>query len=237
VAKLEASVCAFLGVATLGDEPRIPVRLRHSGTVADRAAQRAWVRRAETILLEGPPTAGFSARTLERGIPSLLTLARAADESARVPEALRDLGVRFAVVPQLPGSKLDGAAMFTSAGPAVALTLRFDRIDSFWFTLLHELAHLACGHRAGHLDGDATEIDDEEREANDVASRWLLDESAVRGFVRDQRGRITASAIDRFAGERGLHPGIVVGRLQHLEAIGFHQFRAKLVRVREWLGA
>ena len=28
------------------------------------------------------------------------------------------------------------------------MTLRRDRIDNFWFTLLHELAHVGCFHLA-----------------------------------------------------------------------------------------
>jgi HTH-type transcriptional regulator/antitoxin HigA len=57
---------------------------------------------------------------------------------------LTELGLSVVVLPCLPGTFLDGAAMLTTGGwPVIGLTLRYDRIDSFWFTLLHEVAHIA----------------------------------------------------------------------------------------------
>jgi HTH-type transcriptional regulator/antitoxin HigA len=235
VERLEEVVREFLGVEKLGDEPQLPVRLRHSGSGGERAAQRAWVRRAEAVLLEQPSPARYSKRALAKAIPAVRSLARDAADVARVPGVLRDLGVRFAVVPQLPGSKLDGVAMFTSAGPGVALTLRYDRIDYFWFTLFHELAHLVCGHEAGHLDAESAEVDNEEREANALAAEWLLAPAHVRTWAASHAGRITPHAIDTFAAAHGVHPGLVVGRLQHEGILGFDRFRSRLVSVRDLL--
>lgn len=59
-------------------------------------------------------------------------------------EFLGKQGIHLIVVPHLPRTHLDGAAMLMSDGtPVIGLTLRYDRIDNFWFTLLHELAHVA----------------------------------------------------------------------------------------------
>src|SRR4030042_1351312 len=56
---------------------------------------------------------------------------------------LEKMGIILAVEPHLPRTHLDGAAMLRSDGtPVVALTLRYDRLDNFWFTLSHELAHI-----------------------------------------------------------------------------------------------
>jgi hypothetical protein len=60
--------------------------------------------------------------------------------------------VRFVCLRHLPKTYLDGAAFWLAEGPAVALTLRYDRIDAFWFTLMHELAHLAEGRGEAYLD-------------------------------------------------------------------------------------
>ena len=58
----------------------------------------------------------------------------------------------------LPRTYLDGAALRLGDGrPVIGLTLRYDRIDNFWFCLLHELAHVGR-----HMDNDRGEafIDD-----------------------------------------------------------------------------
>lgn len=60
-----------------------------------------------------------------------------------VPGILNEWGIHFTLLPHLPQTYLDGAAFLSPQGrPVVALTLRHDRLDNFWFTLAHELAHL-----------------------------------------------------------------------------------------------
>ncbi|MEO0854301.1 MAG: ImmA/IrrE family metallo-endopeptidase, partial [Cyanobacteria bacterium J06648_11] len=81
----------------------------------------------------------------------------------------------------LPKTYLDGAAMVTKEGtPVVGMTIRYDRLDNFWFCLLHELAHLGR-----HMDGDVevfvddlslrTEDDsDIEKQADEWANEALI---------------------------------------------------------------
>lgn len=115
--------------------------------------------------------------------------------------------------------------------------MRFDRIDHFWFTLLHELAHLALEHRGGHLDGDmdGDAIDAEESAAKKLASGWLVRDSEIRTLAGKHRGRPSKAAIEAFAKQHRLHPGIVVGRLQHLTLVPFTHFRPMLVKGRDLL--
>lgn len=237
VADLERSACSFLGVDGVGDEPALVVNLRHSlQDPGERAAQRAWVKRVEQ-LAEVQSVGPFDSKRLRASIPELVREAAAVEGIGRVPSLLGALGVRFVVVPHLPRTKLDGAAAFASQGPVVAMTMRFDRIDYFWFTLLHELAHLALAHRGGHLDGevDGEAIDGEEAEANELASGWLVGEHEVRAFAASQRGKFSGAAIEAFAKQHRLHPGIVVGRLHHLRLVPFTHFRPMLVKVRDLL--
>ena len=71
-------------------------------------------------------------------------------------------------MPSLPGTFLDGAAMVTSANaPVVGLTLRYDRADNFWFTLLHELSHI-CLHYEVLIGGDTAFVDDMEIVSDNV---------------------------------------------------------------------
>lgn len=109
------------------------------------------------------------------------------EQSSR-PPLLEKLGIRFVVVPHLAHTKLDGAAAYVKEGPIVALTMRYDRIDYFWFTLFHELAHLVLDHQGGHLDEthDDDEISDEKQAANQQAGTWLVSEADLRALCRPE---------------------------------------------------
>lgn len=146
------------------------------------------------------------------------------DGPNRVRDALSGLGVHLVWVPHLPKTYLDGAALRSIEGgaPVVALTLRYDRIDNFWFSLLHELAHVGR-----HFNG-ATEafVDDfslretpsrhedpRESEADEWAEEALIsrEQWATSGLT----SRPSYSRIIAFAQRIGVHPAIVAGRIRH----------------------
>ncbi|GAI12627.1 unnamed protein product, partial [marine sediment metagenome] len=97
-----------------------------------------------------------------------------------VRDHLREYGIQLVVERHLPRTYLDGALLISNKSfPVIGLTLRYDRIDNFWFTLMHELAHLAL-----HLDSESNifyddldieaEDDPTEREANQLAGEALI---------------------------------------------------------------
>lgn len=131
---------------------------------------------------------------------------------------LRDIGVAVVIESHLPRTKLDGAAMLSTEGaPVIGLTLRFDRIDNFWFTLIHE-----CMHVWRHLSNpgdvfldrlvDKESNEEVEREANRLARDFLIPRSEWRSA--SVRQMPTKSGINAFAAELGIHPAIVAGRIQ-----------------------
>ena len=62
---------------------------------------------------------------------------------AKVADYLRNVGIALIIERQLAGTLLDGAALCSlNCHAIIALTLRHDRLDNFWFTLLHEIGHL-----------------------------------------------------------------------------------------------
>lgn len=233
--ELEAAVFDFLGIGSINEAPKLIVNLRHSARDGSQdAAQRAWVRRVE-VLARARQVGRFDRKKLETAISSLRALALEESGVAKVPALLEKLGIRFVVVPHLTRTKLDGAAAYVEGGPVVALTMRYDRIDYFWFTLFHELAHIVLDHQGGHLDEapDDGEISEEEQEANDRAGAWLVSDADVKALCRRRPSR---AAIEEFAAKHALHPGIVVGRLHGLNLVPYSYFRPMLVKVRDQLG-
>lgn len=234
--ELEHDVRRLLG----GDPETIiaAVSLRHSAARGpERGAQVAWVARVRQLALrqEVPP---FSRETLASAIPDLRRLATSPEQVAQVPPLLQSLGVRFIVVPPLPKTYIDGVLCDAESAPIIGLTLRFDRIDSFWFTLMHELAHLVLGHRALHLDN----LDDQEQrrdaqevEANQRVRSWLIDQNALEAWVARTRPYFSRKAIERFAAEQQIHPGILLGQLMFDETVGYNHLRALLCKVSPYL--
>lgn len=136
-------------------------------------------------------------------------------------EFLAKLGVVVVVERRLPNAVFDGAAMLSPTGvPVIGLTMRLDRVDYFWFTLLHEVAHvwrhLASGQEAfiDRIDAVADEGGSEakEREANRIAR-----ESFIRRAVWERsQARLspTKENIQELADVLHIHPAIIAGRIQ-----------------------
>jgi HTH-type transcriptional regulator / antitoxin HigA len=81
-------------------------------------------------------------------------LTNSEQEVRKVPSVLAESGIRFVVVERLSKMQIDGVAFWLSEyDPVVALTLRADRIDGFWFTLAHEIAHI-LNHDQPGLDAN-----------------------------------------------------------------------------------
>ena len=152
-------------------------------------------------------------------------LSRSEDGPRRARDFLASHGLAFEFVGHLPKTHLDGAALrLTDGRPVVGLTLRYDRIDNFWFTLLHELAHVGlhldkCADEAGFVDdhslrgmetgdGGSKELD---------ADRWaqaalIPPEIWEHGFALDSASPM---AVIDLAAEAGVHPAIIAGRVRH----------------------
>ncbi len=166
----------------------------------------------------------------------MLELAREPEQAPRALERLLDLGVGIAVVRPLPRSLVDGAA-FVGERPIIGIGLRYDRLDHFWFTLMHELAHVVEGHEGIHVDalGTGTAETDDERVANRLARDWLVPEREMRRFL--SAGPPTKAAILGFSARIARHPAIVVGQLHFREILPYARFRDLLPRVRDHLAA
>lgn len=145
-------------------------------------------------------------------------LSRLDDGPARARHALAERGIVLVIEQHLQGTYLDGAALLTDRDvPVVGLTLRHDRLDNFWFTLLHEVGHvfrhLAEGLRFDFFDeGDAALTDDLEREADAFALDTLI--SAVEWDQCLSRFALTEQAVRIDAERLGVGVSVVAGRIR-----------------------
>lgn len=236
---LEQRVLGFLGVQSLDDPPAFPATPRMAASVQEiTPSQEAWLCRARQLsaMLS---VEDYEPALLTQTIRDLRHLATDIQEIRRVPEILGKGGIRFVVIEHLHGSKIDGASFWLRpSSPVVALSLRYGRIDSFWFTLLHELGHVK--NRDGlSIDDDLLETSaaarrpDWERSADSFAAEQLVPRDQFESFIEDVGPSYSKRHVLRFAQNIGVHPGIVVGQLQHRKEIPWSNLRELLVQVRE----
>ncbi len=134
-------------------------------------------------------------------------------------QMLAKSGIPFVALHYLRGTHLDGAAMPRPDGkPVIALTLRHDRLDNFWFTLAHELAHvvmhLAKGDHRTFLDDldDIPTNNAKETEADKLAAETLVSEREWNASPIRQKP--TDANIRALARRLNIHPAIVAGRVR-----------------------
>jgi len=142
------------------------------------------------------------------------------DESviADLPEILGYKGIILVYQPALEGTKVDGASfMLANKYPVISLSLRQPRLDNFWFTLLHELAHV-CLHKDKLIEPIVDSFDSESAPDSLEDIEIQADRLAHQSFISKVLWRTATfkntndqNEIYRFAAELSLHPAIVAG--------------------------
>ncbi len=224
VARLEKSVLTFLHISSLDDTPCLAHAAKRTSYESVSPLQWVWLFRVKQV------AQSFVARRYSRDgliafLPRLKALLSAPEEVRNVPKILAEVGVRFVVVAALPGSKIDGACIWLESNqPVIALSGRLDRIDNFWFVLRHEIEHLIQEHGKDSMfmvDEDISGADEnsatatEEEVANKAAAEFAVSDDELDGYMsRVNPYYFSEDRVLGLAGRLGVHPGIVVGRLQ-----------------------
>lgn len=161
-------------------------------------------------------------------------------------ECLEEHGISLVIEPHLPKTHLDGAAMLGRNGtPVIGMTLREDRLDNFWFTLIHELIHawkhLDSAERRAIVDENIEKQADNdaiEQEANELAAEILVPRSTLRRS--DAFLEPSAESVRELAKKLQINPAIVAGRVrfEHQnyslfpKLVGYRQARANFPELR-----
>ena len=191
----------------------------------DAYALKAWCWQVLAKGHENPPQVSYASGTVTpRFLKKVARLSEFEDGPRLARELLLKHGIVLVIVSHLPKTYLDGAALRLSDGrPVIGLTLRYDRIDSFWFCLLHELAHL--GRHMDTNEGNAF-VDDQtlrgvegrredpkEAQADEWAQEALIPWSVWEASAA--RKRPTPMAVMNLARALKVHPAIIAGRIRH----------------------
>ena len=248
---LEHSVTEFLGIDSIEDDVDFAHAARKSTPYDEPSspAQFAWLRRARK-LAPAVDALPFSPSKVTQLVEQLRLLMESPEEVRHAPRVLADYGVRMLVLEQIAPTKIDGATFWLNRrAPVIALSLRYDRIDYFWHTLMHEVAHVR--YEDG-LEEDRALLDidivadktpltivqpDYEARADEFATNAIIPTHEMEDFIHRVRPFYSGVRVQGFAQRMGVHAGLVVGQLQHRGEIGFGNLRRTLTPVRRFVTA
>ena len=206
---------------------KVPSFLRQSSyrsvPTTDRNALAAWsakvLKEAKKIKLNKTYVQGSVDEDFMQSITKLSTHL---DGPIRAKESLEQIGIILIIEPHLPKTRLDGAVLLLDNKiPVIGMTLRHDRADNFWFTLLHELAHIKL-----HLSNSDTErffdeldeikgfeISATEKEADNLASESLI--PSDKWLISPARLIPSPLAAKSLANDVGVDISIVAGKIRY----------------------
>jgi HTH-type transcriptional regulator/antitoxin HigA len=189
----------------------------------DLFALTAWCIRVQSVARKSPLKTKYVKNSIKLGtMQEVARLSYFDNGPLLAKEYLEKHGIHLIVVPHLPKTYLDGAAILLPDGtPVIGLTLRYDRIDYFWFCLLHELAHVSK-----HLStSDRLIIDDLDLRGKKVEKEDIIekeaDEMTRNGLIPKRiwdrnpiSGKASTAEIYALAEKLKIHPAIIAGRIR-----------------------
>jgi len=198
---------------------------RRINAKTDEYALRAWCWQVMALGNEAQPHVDYQSGVVTpEFLRRVARLSRWGDGPRRAKDFLGQHGIVLQVLEHLPRTYLDGAALWASGGwPVIGLTLRYDRIDNFWFTLLHELAHVGRhldeDHTAWFVDdlslrsGEGSLEDPREGEADKWAEEALIPSDIWQASLVHED--LSAMEVIDLAQELEVHPAVIAGRVRY----------------------
>lgn len=229
--KVEGSLKKFFSVNSIND---IPAAVEHAAkktheTTPTTPAQRAWIGRARKVASAVQLSAKYQEAHFTEMLEELRPLLRNADDVQKVVSVLAKFGIRLIFVEKLNSSKIDGACFLINGDPVIAMSLRFDRIDNFWFILLHELDHVHNGDGTTLIALDDAELMNRENRADSALVKFIDPQDAIQNYVK--KHSFSNAGVCELANTLQIHPGLVAGQIQH-QTGNYSIFRQFLVKIR-----
>ena len=194
--------------------------------------EKVWLARARELATYYP-VVEYKEANIEHLQNDLRRYAAKSQAVRRVPQLLARYGIKFVVVEPLKNVKIDGASFWLDKkSPAIAMSIRFDNIGSFWFTLMHEVEHIKNKDSLSFDDLEKKQTDENEKRVNENAARRLVPQHELEAFVKTYGPRYSEARINNLATRLQIHPGIIVGQLQHRGEISYAAFKSMLIKVR-----
>jgi HTH-type transcriptional regulator/antitoxin HigA len=189
--------------------------------------------------------AKYSTSSALDAITQLNNLLSAPEEARKVPRILAECGIRYVIVEALSSTKIDGVCFWLNkSSPVIGMSLRYDRIDNFWFVLRHELEHVLQQHgqEAAMLDtelegdraGISSSISIEERVANEAASDFCVPKKRIESFIARKSPLFSDRDVVSLSNVMKIHPGLIIGQIQRRTG-RYDLLRQHLVKIKSFV--
>jgi len=229
--ELELQVRNFWGMDSLdfgfmqdNSSLRIACKKSESMQNFDLYALRCWKQKA-SLVAQTITVAPYDRAKLENLYDNIAQYTM--DEESGVAEFLKGLnecGVKFIVLSHLQHTYLDGATFMDGDNPVIVYTGRYKRLDNFWFTMAHEIAHILL-----HLKGDICFIDDDshsndtvEKEANELAQKKLKHDD-ILSYFSNHKGYLTSAKLSSASAFLEVDSSVIIGSLAHEGKVSYQQ--------------
>lgn len=189
---------------------------RLSSTSKSDYALLAWAQQAKREA-RSRETAPINLKYLKDSLPTIRAMTPLSPEvfAPNLIQLLSNCGIALIFLPHIGGSFLHGATLQDGNKIVMGLTVRGKYADKFWFSLFHEIGHILNGH-LNQPQGTSKEDEDA---ADQFAKDILIPEQEFQMIV--SKGDFSRNALLQYAVEFGIDVGILVGRLQKEELIGY----------------
>jgi len=233
----EALVRDFLAPLGTRATPLLAKQSQHvrSDRTLERYGLTAWAAQVMRRALRNKPSSEYKAGSIDDAfMRQVAQLSWSKHGPTLAGEFLAQHGISLIIERHLTGTYLDGAALILGSDhPVIGMTLRYDRLDNFWFCLMHELAHIRFHLKRNDEvffdDLDTKKVDASEKEADEVAR-----EALVPGVAWKRSAASTVRSPDAAVSlARQLHvdPAVVAGRIRY-ESKDFRILNSLIGRVR-----
>lgn len=168
----------------------------------------------------------FNKKEFEKAVDYALTLTEShTDFYDKLKEKFFNAGVIFVILPNISGSRINGATK--KVGDNIVLMVNDRRLyaDSFWFTLFHEIGHILSGDYGVSFD---MEMGENEKLADEYARNRLIPSEKYDEFISHQI--FSPQSIKDFSKSIQRDPGIVLGRLQKDGIVGYNDAKMNALK-------
>lgn len=228
IAEKIVNLRSFFSVSNLELIPRVNCAFRKANiTNENQYALAAWIRIAE-LQAQKIETERFNRKKLISSLDKIKCLSRSKPEDfyRELVDLMASCGIALVVANHLKGTGVHGVTFLNNKKNKliIQLSVRRKYADTFWFTLFHEISHIVAdeSEKFSYISCD----EKVEEEMNNIARNILIPEEKYRSFVGMYNYR-NYNNICWFAENIGIHPCIVIGRLQYDHYLNYNDFSDK----------
>ncbi len=186
-----------------------------------------WMLLAKRFAYSSTPQNEYDGSRIDELVPQISSILHKNDNTlAGLSKKFAEFGVVFGVVPKVAGASIDGYSFDYKGHPCIIVTMRYDKIDSLAFAVMHELGHIKnrdtedCRVNLEDYDNESLE----EKAANIFAANALIPDSKSKGIPKVQLHPLKIQRLyTTWAEQNGYNKWIALGRISH--ETGMFKFR------------